>query len=93
MPTKAWKVCSRCLNIVFNASLFNAIFYNEDSVVTPSRLALIANGSLITGFAASAIFIDSRFFWLLFFMGCSLIFSGWADYCGFARIFQKCMKS
>ena len=31
------------------------------------RLALIANGSLITGFAASAIFIDSRFFWLLFF--------------------------
>ncbi len=52
------------------------------------RIARILNGLLVLVFALLA-FFDLRFQWLVLFMGCSLIFSGVADYCGFAVILEK----
>ncbi|MDB4644974.1 hypothetical protein OAF37_02835 [Rubripirellula sp.] len=57
--------------------------------MSPARLALVANGSIIIAAALLILLFDARFVWLLAFMGCSLIFSGWSDFCGFAVIFRR----
>jgi hypothetical protein len=53
------------------------------------RKARIANGLLVLVSSLLACFVDQRFAWVTLFMGASLIFSGAADYCGFAVIFQR----
>ena len=54
-----------------------------------SKLALVCNGTLLIVSVLLALFWHPAFVWLTVFMGASLIFSGWADYCGFAVIFQR----
>jgi len=56
--------------------------------MSPARKALIANGSIVVAASVLTLLVDPRFAWLLVFMGCSLIFSGWSDFCGFAVIFR-----
>lgn len=53
--------------------------------VSNDRIARILNGLLVVTFSLLAIW-DFRVIWLVLFMGCSLIFSGAANYCGFAKI-------
>ena len=52
------------------------------------RKARIANGMLILISSLLAITVDIRFGWAAVFMGASLVFSGVADFCGFAVIFR-----
>jgi len=43
----------------------------------PDRKALIANGSIVVMTSVLTVVVDQRFAWMLVFMGCSLIVSGW----------------
>ena len=52
------------------------------------RKARILNGLLVL-VAAVLTLLDVRFVWMVAFMGASLIFSGVADYCGFAVILRR----
>jgi hypothetical protein len=54
-----------------------------------SKLALVCNGTLLIVSALLALFCHPAFVWLTVLMGASLVFSGWADYCGFAVIFRR----
>ncbi|MAI33052.1 MAG: hypothetical protein CBE00_06835 [Planctomycetaceae bacterium TMED240] len=53
------------------------------------KIALVCNGAILIVSALLALFYQPVFVWLTGFMGVSLIFSGWADYCGFAVIFRS----
>ena len=53
------------------------------------RKARLANGLLVLVSSLLAIAVDPRFGWFAAFMGASLVFSGVADFCGFAVIFKK----
>ena len=52
------------------------------------RKALILNGMIVVIACLLTALVDDRFIWLVFFMGASLIFSGVADYCGWAVILR-----
>jgi hypothetical protein len=54
-----------------------------------ANLALVCNGVILIVSASLALFYHPAFVWVLAFMGGSLIFSGWADFCGFAVMFQR----
>jgi predicted phage tail protein len=54
-----------------------------------SKLALVCNGSILIVSALLALVYHPGFVWLTVFMGASLIFSGCANYCGFAVIFRR----
>ena len=60
--------------------------------MTIERKARIANGLLVLVSSLLALFVDLRFAWITLFMGASLIFSGAADFCGFAVIFRRLEK-
>ena len=53
------------------------------------RKAQVINGALVAVGSALTGFFDLRFVWLVLFMGASLIYSGIADFCGFAAIFDR----
>jgi hypothetical protein len=57
--------------------------------MSPERKARIANGLLVLISSLLACLVDGRFGYITLFMGASLIFSGTADFCGFAVIFRK----
>ena len=56
------------------------------------RKARILNGLIIVVACLLTVLIDDRFIWLVLLMGASLIFSGIADYCGFAAILRRFTK-
>ena len=53
------------------------------------RKARILNGMIVVIACLLTVTIDERFIWLVLFMGASLVFSGVADYCGFAVILRR----
>ncbi len=55
------------------------------------RKARILNGMIVL-IASLLTLLDERFIWIVLFMGVSLIFSGVADYCGFALILKRCQR-
>lgn len=59
------------------------------SKMTVAQKANFANGLLVFTSTVLAIAFDPRFIVVTLFMGASLLFSGVADFCGFALIFKK----
>lgn len=53
------------------------------------KIALVCNGAILIVSALLALFYKPGFIWLTGFMGLSLIFSGWGDYCGFEVICRR----
>ena len=53
------------------------------------RKARVFNGLIVLAASLLTLLVDDRFIWLVLFMGASLIFSGAADYCGFAAILRR----
>lgn len=53
------------------------------------QIALVCNGAILIVSALLALFCLRVFDWLTGFIGLSLIFSGWTDYCGFAVICRR----
>ncbi len=59
-----------------------------------SRMSVVqkanfANGLLVFSSACLAVTVDPRFILVTLLMGASLLFSGAADFCGFAVIFKR----
>ena len=55
---------------------------------TNQRVAFFLNGLLVATFSLATL-ADPRFVWLVILMGVSLIFSGTANFCGFAIMFDR----
>lgn len=53
------------------------------------RKAQILNGMIVVVAGLLTASVDPRFVWLVLIMGASLMFSGAADYCGFAVILRR----
>ncbi len=53
------------------------------------RKARILNGMIVVIASLLTLLIDDRFIWLVLLMGASLIFSGVADYCGWAAMLRR----